>query len=92
MITIGDPKKSYSDFKEQISDDQNMKTLAVQYVQTGKTQQKFILNKIAQVMHDYPKEYINQAQLFIKMYASLANVFLVFRRLEKEMKKESIDE
>lgn len=76
MITIGNPKKSYSDFKEQLSDDQNMKTLAVQYAQTGKTQQKLILDKVAQVMYDYPKQYINQTQLFIKMYASLANVFL----------------
>ncbi len=86
MITIGDSKKSYSDFKDQLSDDPEMKTLGVQYAQADKVQQKLILDKVAEVMFDYPKEYIKQAQLFIKMYASLANVFLEFKRLEKEMK------
>jgi len=39
-------------------------------------------------MFDYPIEYIKQAQLFIQMYASLANVFLEFKRLKKEMNQE----
>ena len=88
MIIIGDPKKSYSNFKEQLSDDQNMKTLGVQYAQSNESQKNMILDKVAQVMNNYPKEHIKQAQLFIKMFASLANVFLEFRRLEQEMKNE----
>ena len=89
MITIGNPEKSYKDFKDQVSDDDNMKTLGVKYAQATKSQQKRILDQVAQVMFDYPIEYIKQAQLFIKMYASLASVFIEFRRIEKEMKEAS---
>lgn len=88
MITIGNPEKSYKDFKDQVSDDDDMKTLGVKYAQATETQQKRILDQVAQVMFDYPIEYIKQAQLFIKMYASLASVFIEFRRIEKEMKLE----
>ncbi len=88
MITIGNPEKTYSVFKDQVSDDDDMKTLGVKYAQANDTQQKCILDQVAQVMYDYPKEYITQAQSFIKMYASLTSVFLEFRSLEKEMKKE----
>ena len=89
MITIGNPKKSYNNFKDQVSDDANMKTLGVKYAQANEVQQKRILDQVAQVMYDYPIEYIKQAQLFIKLYASLANVFIEFRRIEKEMKEEA---
>ena len=88
MITIGNPEKSYKDFKDQVSDDDDMKTLAIQYAQANEKQQKFILDKVAQVMFDYPIEYIKQAQLFIKLYASLASVFLKVKQLKKEIKSE----
>ena len=88
MITIGNPEKTYNDFKDQVSDDDEMKTLAIQYAQANEVQQKYILDKVSEVMFDYPIEYIKQAQLFIQMYASLANVFLEFKRLKKEMNNE----
>lgn len=88
MITIGNPKKSYSDFKEQVSDDPDMKTLGIQYAQANEKQKKYILDKVAEVMFDYPIEYIKQAQLFIKMYASLASVFLKVKQLKKEIESE----
>ncbi len=91
MITIGDSKKSYSDFKEQLSDDPDMKTLGIQYAQASETQKNYILDKVSEVMFDYPIEYIKQAQLFIQMYASFANVFLEFKRLKKEMDHEEFE-